>query len=151
MEHLFKAGGGGEPGIGARLVLGAVEFNPESVARVLLRQALKAHVEWSRGLTLSRGGYAQLQVDLAAIHLALPFFLHAKLPPLQESGRAGSGGSAAPAWDPYSGGLSLEELVREAAVSAAERCVEARPLEAAILLDVAGAKLRSLDLVSALP
>ena len=131
MEHLFKAGGGGEPGIGARLVLGAVE--------------------WSRGLTLSRGGYAQLQVDLAAIHLALPFFLHAKLPPPQESGRAGSGGSATPAWDAYSGRLSLEELVREAAVSAAERCVEARPLEAAILLDVAGAKLRTLDFVSALP
>lgn len=128
----------GEPGVGSKLMLGAVELNSESLARALLRQVLKAQIEWTRTLTLGRGGYMQLQVDLAALHMALPCLLHAKLHASALTGSGGGGSSSSSgygsaAWNPFSGALSLEELVRQAGLSAADRCVEPRPLEAAII------------------
>jgi hypothetical protein len=124
--------------------------------------ALKALIEWTRGLALGAGGYQQLQADLATLHLALPFLVNA--PTAAAAGLAGVaaagggshthahstlGGSSASgggAYDPYLAAGHLEELLNEAAVSAGERCVDPRPLELAILTALAGAKLARLNM-----
>jgi len=105
-----------------RFILGSVDFTADSVSRVLLRLIFKSWLEWTRGLTLSTGGFQQLQCDLAALHAALPFFSTSTPPPP----------SSTIYYDPLTAALALEELLHEAALSAADRCVEPRPIEAAV-------------------
>ena len=137
-----------------RLVLGAVEFSADSVARVLLRLVLKAWTEWTRCAVLSTGAYQQLQCDLAAVHLALPFFASSAAPPAGAGAGAGGaqqrqgGGGGAP-FDPMAHALLLEEMLHEAALSAGERCVDPRPVEPAVCLAIASAFLGSLNLAAA--
>jgi len=138
-----------------------VEYSADSVARVLLRLVFKAWIEWTRGATLSTGGYQQLQCDLAAFHLALPFFASSAAPSppppqqqqQQQQGRQGAGGggggSAAAPYDPLASALYLEELLHEAARTAGERCVDPKPIEPAVCHAIATAFLAQLDLAAA--
>ncbi len=139
-------GGGGDGGGGAalpdhRLVLGAVDYSADSVCRVLLRLVFKAWVEWTRCTTLSVGGYRQLQCDLAAMHMALPYFCSSAAPP-----PAGGGGGG---FDPLALAGVLEELLHEAAVSAGERCVDPKPLGPAVCHAIATAALARLRVTQA--
>ena len=121
-------------------MLGAVDYSSASVTRALLRVLLKSLCEWVRAGVFGREGYRQLQIDVAALHLALPFFVGAPPP------AAGAGAAAAAAHDPYAGCLGLEALLNEAAVSAAERCLDPAPLEMAVVHSVASELLTSLQL-----
>ena len=133
---------------GAHAVLGAVEFSADSVSRSLLRVVFKATVEWTRSSTLGLGAFQQMQVDLAALHLALPFF--APAPQHSHSGSGGGGSAAAVVSGPtdaYAGALGLEELINEAAVSAAERCTDPRPLDASVAWNVCTRRLAMLNVM----
>jgi hypothetical protein len=80
------------------------------------------------------------QVDLAAVHLALPYL--AGLPRPKAPGSSGS------IDDPYANAGALEELVNEAATAAAERCLEpasGAALDAGVLFSVVSAKLARLN------
>ena len=164
VDRLFRegaggggGGGGGPPPAASRLVLGFVDYSAESVAGALLRCTFKALVEWTRASSLGPGGYQQLQADVAALHLALPFFVN-NLPAAAAAqaaaagaaaaaaGGAGAAAAAAAAFDAYAAAGPLEELLNEAAVSAGERCTEPRPLEVAILYALATGKLAKLNL-----
>lgn len=178
VDKLFRSdpspsgGGPGGPGSGgpgsssgaapSRLVLGYVDYSPESVTSALLRVTVKALVEWTRGLTLGAGGFQQLQADIAVLHMALPFLVNAPsaaaaglAPPSHAGGHghtssaggtlSASSSSASPSFDPYASCGPLEELLNEAAVSAGERCVDPRPLEVSILFSLATAKLARLN------
>jgi hypothetical protein len=104
-------------------------------------------VEWTRVSTLGLGGFQQLQVDLAALHLALPYFVTSPAAASSAAAAASASSSAVsgPA-DPYASAGPLEELVNEAAVSAAERCVEPRPLEASIIHTICAPRLARINL-----
>jgi hypothetical protein len=84
-----------------------------------------------------------LQVDLAAVHLALPYLAGMPKP---EAGS--SSGSSASVIDPYANAGPLEELVNEAATAAAERCLEpagGAALDAGVLFSIVSAKLSRLN------
>lgn len=125
------------------IVLGAVDYSSMSVSRVLLRFVLKSFVEWTRAATIGPGGYQQIQVDLAALHLALPYFTSPPPPP----GTAATAASAVSGgFDPYAGAGQLEELVNEAAVSASERCTDPRPLDNAVVFKLASDRVARVNL-----
>ena len=181
IDRLFNKGGDGSPGgplasgpggggafgggpggalnsiSSSKLVLGYIDYSPESVACGLLKMAFKSLVEWTRGVTLGTGGYQQLQADVAALHLALPFLVNrpqAAAAGLQAAAASAGGGqtstlmgssSSASSFDPYAVAGPLEELLNEAAVSAGERCVEPRPLDVSIVYSLAMAKLAQMN------
>jgi hypothetical protein len=103
----------------------------------MLRVILRALIEWTRRCTFGRGGFQQMQVDLATMHAALPLLA------------APSAASALPADQPWSGAGEIEALLHEAAASAAERCVEdaGASMEPSVLYAIVTAKLAGLDLV----
>jgi hypothetical protein len=172
IDRLFHAGdeggmmggaGGGpmSPGSGSggsSLVLGWIDYSSTSVVRALLRVLCKALVEWVRAVTFGREGFQQVQVDIAALHLALPFLVGP--PPPAAGGSGGSAGGVSllgypgsgPAsggvqhHDPYQGAGQLEELLAEAAVSAAERCLAPAPLEMSIVHALASEMLVGVNL-----
>jgi len=181
IDRLFHTGGGDEGGMlggagggpmtpggasgGASLVLGWVDYSSASVVRALLRVLCKALVEWVRAVTFGREGFQQMQVDIAALHLALPFLVGTPPPAAGGSGgfAGGGGGSAGGVsllgypgsgpgsgggqhHDPYQGAGQLEELLAEAAVSAAERCLAPAPLEMSIVHALASEMLVGVNL-----
>lgn len=106
---------------------------------MLLRVVFKSWLEWTRTLTLSLGGYQQLQCDLAAFHLALPYFATSTPPP----------NNSTVYYDPLATALPLEELLHEAALSAGDRCVEPKPVEPAVCHAIATGFLATVNLVKA--
>ena len=86
-----------------------------------------------------------MQVDIAALHAALPFFV-------APAGAAAAGAGA----EAYAGAAALEDLLHEAALSAAERCVDDAASNAgadvsmapAVLYSLVTARLASLSLVA---
>jgi hypothetical protein len=179
IDRLFHAGGdeggmlggagggpmapGGGSG-GPSLVLGWVDYSSASVVRALLRVLCKALVEWVRAVTFGREGFQQVQVDIAALHLALPFLVGPPPPAAGGSGGFAGGGSGSAGGvsllgypgsgpgsggghhDPYQGAGQLEELLAEAAVSAAERCLAPAPLEMSIVHALASEMLVGVNL-----
>ena len=127
-------GGGGAP----RHVLGAVSYSADSVARALLRLLLKSWIEWTRATVLGAHGLQQLQIDLAAIHMCLPVLTSSAAPPPTPS----------QPFDAFAHATSLEELIHEAALSAGERCTEHRPVEPAVMLQIATASISAYDFVT---
>lgn len=148
-------GGVGSGGSGSLLVLGAVDYSAVSTTRVLLRVLAKAVVEWTRCVTLGAPGFQQMQVDIAALHLALPALI-GPAPPAAllatggDNGAfgfgGGSGSGSAGSHDPYAGARSVEELLNEAAVSAAERCLAPTPLPMSVIHALASEMLVGINL-----
>jgi hypothetical protein len=139
IDRLFRSG---ETTSNVKIVLGAVDYTSDSVTKILLRCIFKALVEWIRTCTLNTAAYQQVQIDVGALHLALPFFTSPP-PPSPSSITATSNASGG--FDPYSGASILEELLNEAAITAAERCLDPKPLESTIIYKVASEKLSALQ------
>ena len=84
-----------------------------------------------------------MQVDLAAVHLALPYLVGMPPPPAPSANA-----SAGLLPDPYVHAGALEEMVNEAATAAAERCVDGpggSALDAGVLYAVVAARLARLN------
>jgi hypothetical protein len=128
-------------------VLGSVDYHTDSVMRVLLRVVLKSWMEWVRLATFAPAGYQQMQVDLAALHVALPYLITSAAPPSPAAAAAASGAGGGTTYDPYASAGTLEELLNEAAVSASERCAAPAPMEPAILYAIAAGKLAKMDVL----
>jgi hypothetical protein len=135
------AGGGVGGGRAPRHILSAVGYSADSVARALLRLALKAWIEWTRAAVLGAHGLQQLQIDLAAVHMCLPVLTGSVPPPAPGSPNAH--------FDAFAHAASLEELIHEAALSAGERCLDNRPVEPAVMLQIATTSIANYDFVNA--
>jgi len=126
-----------------RNILGIADYNAASVARLILRVILKTLIEWIRLTTFSKGGYQQIQADLASLHVVLPYF----------TSNYGSNSSTASVQsaDPYAYASVLEELLHEAAVSAGERCVEPVAIEPSVAYNIAVTFISTINLPQAWP
>lgn len=152
IERIFK-GNGADTQLMTKNILGAADYNADSVASLLLRVVFKSLCEWTRACTFSTGGYQQLQCDLAALHLALPYFTSSQPPPAAvapgHGSSSGSGSSGASSYDAYAGAGILEELLHETAVSGGERCVDPVAIQPSVMYEIATQHLATLNLPAA--
>lgn len=143
-----------------KFVLGVVDYTAESIVAALYQVCVHNFTEWIRNRIFSPHGFHQIQVDLAALFLASPYFLLDSTPstdsseamlhyPLSSHHLPYGGSSGFEDGSGMTNSMAvtasnalfvksepIEESVFEASSSAADRCLSPEPIEPSVLFSV---------------